>query len=177
MTLREFSKLVWTKLKVWSDKALRKVVAPGVALLIVAVAIVLFTAGFKGLQIGGLVDRLLGRKKEGTPSAGVVNGVTGGRLDENGQPVPQGTSDTKGHTQIEIVPIKTPGLFSDPTVVEYVPAGKTEPVSLQLPVGVKNTDVKNVVVISPEVVAVEVHDSSTVTKESVTSLLAKYKKG
>jgi len=103
MTLKEFSRLVWKKLKGWGKLAVRYLLAPGVALLVVVGALILFK-------------------------------------------------------------------------VEYIPPGQAAPVKVRLPEGVRNTDVKEIVMVAPEVVAVTVHDSSKVTVTDVKNLLDKYKK-
>ncbi len=174
MTIREFMKLVWERLKSIGRWCLKYLAAPGVALLLVVGAFILFKAGFKNLQIGGILGKLLGKKEESLPT---VDTVPPDRVGPDGKPIPIGTPDAGGHTQVGVVAIKPPGLFSDPTTVEYVPVGQTEPVKVKLPEGVRNTDVKEIVVVSPEVIAVSVKDSSKVTVKDIKSLSDKYRKG
>jgi hypothetical protein len=73
-----------------------------------------------------------------------------------------------------VVPINEPGIFSDPSTVEFTPPGETKPVVVPLPTGVKNSDVSQVVVVSPSVVAVTVKDNSGISAQTVDDLLKKY---
>jgi hypothetical protein len=73
-----------------------------------------------------------------------------------------------------VVPIQTGGLFSDPTVVKVTPPGTDKEVVVHLPDGVKSSDVHQVVIVSPEIVAVTTKDSSKVTVGQVDDLLKKY---
>ena len=88
--------------------------------------------------------------------------------------IPEGQADPVGDTQAVVVPIKEPGLFSNPDTVQYTPPGATTDVTVQLPTGVKNRDVANVVIIKPEVLAVSVKDSSGVSLQKVDDLLKKF---
>ena len=172
--MKEFFLKLWEVLKTFGRWARKYLAGPGVALLVVIVAVIIFYGGYKKLQIGGILDKLLGRDKKDLPPVDVVNTPPSGRVDQNGNPIPVGTPDAEGHTQIKVVPLEEPGLFSNPNVVRYTPPGADKPVELQLPVGVKNTDVKEIVYIKPEVVGVAVHDASKVQAKTVSDLLNKY---
>jgi hypothetical protein len=147
--------------------------APLPALILVAVAIVLVILGFKNIQIGGLLGKLFG-KPEGQKAIDVANSVPDHRVDKNGNLIPIGTPDSKGITQAVVVPVETGGLFSDPTIVKVTPPGEDKPIVVHLPDGVKDSDVHQVVIVKPNVVAVTVKDSSKVTTQTVDDLLTKY---
>lgn len=174
MTAKEFSVKAWDRVKAAAKWVGLKLMGPGAALLVVAVAIVLFSLGWKKLQIGGILGRLLGRKSEGAEPVGIINDIPEGRVGEDGKPIPLGTPDAQGHTQVAVVPIEQPGLFSDPHTVKFTPPGGAQAVELKLPVGVTNDQVGQVVVVRPEVFAVTVKDNSGIKAEKVSDMLAKY---
>ena len=163
----------------WTEKAwpwIRKyLLAPLPMILIVAAGILLVVLGVKNVQIGGLLAKLTGRK-EGTKAVDVANTLPEDRVDQDGKVIPVGTPDEKGMTQAVVVPIESPGLFSNPdqVVINHPEEGKKV---IDLPVGVKASDVDKVVVIEPEVVAVTVKPTSKIpSTQRVDDLLAKYKK-
>lgn len=147
--------------------------APLPALILVAVALVLIVLGFKNVKIGGLLAKLFG-KPEGQKAVDVANTVPEHRVDKDGKVILPGTPDSQGITQAVVVPVETGGLFSDPTIVKVTPPGQDKPVVVHLPDGVKDTDVHQVVIVKPDVMAVTVKDSSKVTVKDVDDLLAKY---
>lgn len=160
----------WAALKA----AVRVLVGPlGVALVLLG-AVILVAMGFKELQVGGLVARLLGRKGGGNRSVDLANSIPEGRVDAQGRLIPVGEPDTRGQTQAVVVPIEEPGLLSNPDTVRFIPPGETKPVEMSLPIGVKNRDVDQVIVVTPSVVAVTVKDSSGIATQTVDDLLRKY---
>lgn len=160
------------KAAVWARLNL---LGPVAALVVVSVAIILVAMGYKELQIGGLLGRLLGRKDEPDHKAvDVANSVTPERVDNQGQLIPVGKPDDKGFTQVHVVPIEEPGLFSDPSVVTVLPPGKTAPITVQLPTGVTATQVDQVVVVKPDTYVVTVKDNSGIDAKTVDDLLSKY---
>lgn len=165
---------VWEKLKEWGTWAAHKLLAPGVALIVVVVAIVLVAMGAKNLQIGGLLARLLGRQPEGDGKIDVANSVDPDRVDKNGKLIPPGQPDSQGSTQAVVVPIEDPGLFSNPDTVKFTPPGEDKPREIKLPDGVKAKDVDKVIVVQPEKFVVTVKDSSGVQAKDVDDLLSKY---
>ena len=171
--MRLFLDAVWVKLQVWGNWLKLKVLTPGVALLIVVLALLLVAMGWKELQIGGLLARLFG-KKQPPSTVGVANTVPPDRVDSNGNLIPVGTPDATGQTQVAVVPIEPPGLFSNPNTVKFTPPKSDIPVEVTLPTGVKNTDVKQVVVIQPQTVVVTVKDRSGITTQNVDDLLKRY---
>lgn len=151
-----------------------KILAPGVALLIVIGAIILIAMGFKEIQIGGLLARLFGKPEPGKRVIDIANTIPKDRVDANGNLIPIGTPDSKGDTQVQVVPIKEPGLFSNPDTVTFTPPGETKPVEVKLPDGVKARDVDSVVVVSPEVTVVTVKDGTGLSTQRIDDLLEKY---
>jgi hypothetical protein len=154
-----------------------KFLGPVLVLLVVVVAFLLVTFGFKGLQIGGIIGKLLGKKGGDTPggrTVEVANSVAKDRVGPDGKLIQPGVPDPQGQTQAVVVPINEPGIFSDPSTVEFTPPGETKPVVVPLPTGVKNSDVSQVVVVSPSVVAVTVKDNSGISAQTVDDLLKKY---
>lgn len=170
MAEETFWQAVWR----WLKWLARKLLAPGVALLIVVGAVILVALGFKELRIGGLLGSLFGKKEPGQKAVDVANTVPKDRVDPKGNLIPIGTPDDKGIKQVPVVPIDEPGLFSDPTVVTYTPPGADKPVEVKLPTGVTADQVDSVVVVSPEVTVITVKDTSGVSAKQIDDLLAKY---
>jgi hypothetical protein len=150
-----------------------KLMAPGVALLVFVGGFILIAVGWKELNVGGLVDRILGRKKEPLRPA---NTPPPGRVDGDGQPIPLGTPDSTGQVQVPVVPLTPPGIFDDKTQVTVTVPGDKQPTEVKLPTGVEADDVDQVVVIQPTVTQVQVTDKSDVKPSTVKSLLDKYGK-
>lgn len=151
-----------------------KLLGPLGAVLLILGAVLLVSMGFKDLQIGGLLAKLLGLKGASTSPVDVANTVPTGRVDPSGNIISPGTPDAKGDTQAVVVPIKDPGLFTNPGTVTFTPPGSTTEVTIVLPTGVKNSDVSQVIVVKPDVYAVTVKDSSGIAAQTVDDLLKKY---
>jgi len=164
-------KPILTTVWAWVRKYL---LAPLPVILVVAGAIVLVILGAKDLQVGGIIAKLTGKKTDGKLAVDVANSVPAHRVDSSGKIIPVGTPDAKGQTQAVIVPIVSPGLFSNPDTVTILSPDTNTPVVVQLPDGVKSKDVDKVVIVSPEVHVVTVKDSSQVTGKDVDELLTKY---
>lgn len=147
--------------------------APLPALLVVGLGILAVAFGFKNVQIGGLLGKLFG-KPEGKKAVDVANSIPADRIDGGGKIIQPGVPDSQGITQAVVVPVETGGLFSDPNIVKVTPPGETKPITVHLPDGVKDKDVHQVVILSPEVVAVTVKDTSKVSAKKVDDLLSKY---
>jgi hypothetical protein len=167
---------VWAKMKtIWKWMAVN-LAAPGVAVLVVVLAVVLMAAGWKELQIGGLLSWLFGKDTSTKKKAlDVINKPSPKRVDANGNIILPGTPDSKGQTQAQVVPIQEPGLFSNPDTIKFTPPGEDKPVEVVLPDGVSNRDVDTVVVVQPGEFAVVVKDSSSVKGKTLDELLAKYR--
>jgi hypothetical protein len=169
-----FWESVWLWLKrIWAWSA-TNLAAPGVALLIVAAAIVLLVIGVKNIQLGGILGWLLGKPDPGIKSVDVANKVDPARVDKDGNVIPIGTPDSQGDTQAKVVPIDPVGPFSNPDHVTFTDPATKEMVTVKLPDGVKLNNVDEVVVIKPNVVAVTVKDTSGVSPQTVDDLLKKY---
>jgi hypothetical protein len=164
----------WQASWTWVKRVVRWIAAPLPAILLVVGAIILIILGAKNVQVGGLLDKLLGRDRKSTKAVDTANSIPEGRVDKDGNLIPLGQPDSKGETQAVVVPITPPSIFSNPDHVEIVPPGQTNPISVQLPDGVKAKDVDKVVIVKPEVYAVVVKDESGITASKVDDLLAKY---
>lgn len=144
------------------------------ALVVILVAVVLVSMGFKELQIGGLLSKIFGRTASNLKASGIVNTIDPDRVDQNGKVIPIGQPDSRGITQAVVVPIEGTGLFSDPKTVKIIPPGEEKAIDIVLPDGVTNKDVEQVILIKPGVVAVTVKDSSGVSAQEIDDLLRKY---
>jgi len=169
-----FWRAFWEKTKAVFQWIGLRLLAPGAALVVVLVAILLVSMGAKELQIGGLLARLFGKKDPEHKAVDTANSIDPDRVDKNGNLIQPGVPDSKGQTQAVVVPIKEPGLFSNPDTVEFVPPGQTTPIEVQLPDGVKARDVDKVVVVQPGKFVVTVKDNSAVPAVKVDNLLKKY---
>lgn len=149
-------------------------VGPVLALLVIAGAVLLVSLGLKNLQIGGLLGVLLGKKNPGDKALGTADSIPEERVSADGKLIPVGQPDSVGMTQVSVVAIDHPGLFSNPDTVTFTPPNGDKPVEVQLPDGVKNADVEHVIVVRPGTFVVTVRDSSGVTTKTVDDLLAKY---
>jgi len=167
-------KTFWQATWWWTKVIARKLLAPGVALIIIAGAVLLVAIGFKELQIGGLLGKLFNKAEPGKKATDVANTVPPGRVDAKGNLIPIGKPDSKGIKQVQVVPIEEPGLFSNPDTVTIKPPGADKPIEVKLPDGVKAKDVDSVVIVSPEVTVITVKDISGVSAKQIDDLLAKY---
>lgn len=168
---------VWDRILTILQWAGKNLLAPVVAVVLIIVAVVLVSMGFKDLQIGGLLGKLFGRTQDDTKkSIDVINSIDPGRIDKNGKVIPLNQPDGKGDTQVQVVPINQPGLFSDPNVVTFTPPNADKPISIVLPDGVTNKDVDKVVIVSPGIHAITVKDSSGIDAKKIDDLLVKYGK-
>jgi hypothetical protein len=165
---------IWDFIKVLSPKVL----GPFLVLIVVLVGVLLVSLGCKELQIGGLIGKLLGKKdpSDGSKTIDVANSIDPQRVDSEGKLIPIGEADSIGDTQAVVVPIKDPGLFSDPKKVVFTEPGNDKPTQVTLPDGVTNSDVDQVIVVRPSVVVVTVKDSSGIKASTVDDLLKKYGK-
>lgn len=144
------------------------------AVIVVVASFVLVMLGVKNLQIGGILGSLLGKKPQGK-ALDAANSIPMGRIGEDGKLIPLGQADSKGITQVPVVPIKNPGLFSNPDTVQFQDPATAKLVEVALPDGVKAKDVEHVVVVQPGVFTVTVKDTSLVSAEQIDTLLQKYK--
>ncbi len=153
--MKSFISSVWSWIR--SNRILKYVIHHPLALaatvfLIVAAAACLI--GGKTFQIGGLLQRLWGMK---TPDARGVPPVA--RTGPDGKPIEPGQSDDKGFVQAPVsTQIVAPGIFSNPDTVTVLHPDKGH-VTISLPTGVKNTDVKEVTEVSPDLYEVRNNDT------------------
>lgn len=126
------------------------------------VGAVIMAIGGHDIQIGGLLEKLFGKKKA-DPDIRVL--PPPGRVDSSGNAIPVGKSDEKGYVQPPIgTTIKDPGIFSNPDTITVVHPDKGE-VTLPLPTGVKNKDVSEVIEVQPGVYQIKNNDSGVDTSE------------
>lgn len=130
--------------------------AATVALVIGAVFLALFG---KNVQIGGLLEKLWGKTPK-KPDVRVIPPPK--RVDDTGKPIIPGESDDKGWVQAPVVvPIKPPSILSNPDTIVVNHPEKGE-VTIPLPVGVKNSDVKQIIEVQPNAYQVVNHDKPSV---------------
>lgn len=153
-----------------------KLLGPLGAVLLILVAILLVSLGFKELQIGGLLGKILGKKEPdgGGKTIDVANSVDKDRIGPDGKLIEPGKPDSKGQTQAVVVPIEEPGLFSNPDTIKFTPPGEEKPIEVVLPDGVKNKDVDQVIVVKPDVVVITVKDNTGIPAQKVDDLLKRY---
>jgi len=165
--------------KIWNTcKAIAKALwAPLGVVLLVVIGAILTAAGVKGVQIGGLLGGLLGKKKPTDLKAVIktANSIPKERVDSQGTPIQIGVEDANGVKQVPVAEIESPGVFSDPTVVKFTPPGETKPVEVQLPTGVKAQDVEHAMVVSQDNFVVTVKNDSKVSPKDVQDLLKELK--
>lgn len=138
---------------------IRYPLATAATVLILTVVLIfgVFGIRFDVLALDGLLGRLWGRKD---PSGPPVSPPPG-RVDGEGKPIPPGVPDDLGYVQVPSVrPISDPGVFSNPGSVTVPGSNGDE--TIALPKGVKNEDVKEVLVVSPEVKEAANRDKPTV---------------
>jgi len=147
---------------------------PIAAIALIIGAVIAIVIGFKKIQIGGLLNLLLGKGGSAQPAIAVANTVPAERVDDKGNLIPIGKPDSKGDEQVQVVPIEPSGLFSDPKTVTFTAPGDAAPTTIALPDGVSRSDVQQVIRISPTVHVVTVKDTSGVSAEDIDNLLKKY---
>ena len=136
-------------------------------LLVVGAGAMMFLG--KKVQIGGLLGWLW-NKNTHDPNAIVTTPPPERKDPETGQIIQPGKSDDKGWVQAPVVvPIKPPSILSDPNTVTVVQPGKPD-VTIKLPTGVKNKDVKQIVLIAPSTYEVTNHDKGVDTKKILKDL-------
>lgn len=134
---------------------IRYPLATAATVLLVVGAVLLAAFGQK-IQIGGLLGKLWGKKEQDGEKPVVTPPPD--RVDDQGKPIEPGKSDDGGWVQAPVVlPIKPPSILSDPNKVVVVEPGGKE-VEIPLPKGVKNTDIKEVILIAPNVYQVANND-------------------
>ena len=140
-------------------------IAAALTVLIVVFAVFMLATG-RTIQIGGLLGKIWGKK----PIQNSREIVPEDRKDEAGKPIPVGESDKEGFVQAPAVEIKPPGIFSNPNTVKIVePNGKEK--EIQLPVGIKNSSVKEVTVIKPNIVEIKHNDKSGIDVTKLIEIL------
>lgn len=159
-----FLKGVWEWIQAAGRSVLKFAVRYPLALagtVLLVVAAIAMAASGKTFQIGGLLSKLWGSKKPENLRAVVPED----RKKEDGTPIPPGQSDDKGFVQSPVsTEIVDPGMFSNPGTVTVVHPEKGK-VVIDLPEGVKNSDVHEVVEVSPDVYEVRNKDKGVPVKK------------
>lgn len=153
----QYIKAVASSLWKW---LLRYPIAIPLTVLLVIAAVAAIVVG-QDLQIGGILDKLWGRKPKGDKRTVIPED----RVDEDGKPIQPGESDDKGFVQAPVkTDIKKPGILSNPDEIIIEDPDEGE-VVIPLPEGVKNKDVKEVIRIKPKVYEVKNNDGGTSVHE------------
>ena len=148
---------------------IRYPLATAATVLLVVGAVMMAVLG-RQFQIGGLLGWLWNRKTH-DPDAVVTTPPPDRINPETGAVIQPGESDDKGWVQTPVVvPIKPPSVLSDPNTITVTPPGKPD-VTIKLPTGVENKDVKQVVMIAPNVFEVANKDKGVDTKKILKDLL------
>ena len=128
-----------------------------VASIFVIIGGILLVFMGKDIQIGGVLGKFFGSNK--TKNERGVIPIE--RVDKNGQPLQPGKSDNLGYVQAPVYNnIKKPGFFDNPHTVTIIHPNKRK-VIINLPEGVKNKDVKEVVEIKPHIYEIKNNDKNT----------------
>lgn len=123
-----------------------------------------------GATLALLGLRSLAGKRSPRKTIEKANTIPPGRTGEDGLPIPLGEPDSKGFTQAPVQQLELPGIFGDQTSV-----GVKGVHSVDLPDGVKPSDVDTVVVAQPRVDVDTVEDRSGVTREQLERVLDRYR--
>jgi len=151
-----FLKWIWEYLKAVVSSVgkwfIRYPLAAASAILVIAGGVMLLIMG-KDVQIGGLLGKLFGKNKNSN-----ARGIPPkDRIDKDGKPIQPGQSDESGYVQAPVYEIKDPGFFDDPDTVTIIHPDKGK-VVIDLPKGVKNKDVKEVVEMAPDIYEIRNND-------------------
>jgi hypothetical protein len=112
----------------------------------------------KSIEFGGILSRIWGK----TPNNTVKIDPPPNRVDEHGKVIQPGESDSNGFVQPkDVIEIESPGIFSDHDKI-VVKKPNNEEVTIKLPTGVQDKDVKQVIVINPDVYQVSNKDRPSV---------------
>lgn len=168
--LKDVARKMWAAVRWTANKVLILVIRYPVAtvLTVLTVTVAMFLAFFgKTIQVGGLLGKLWGKKD---PAKSSRNDVAPDRVDGAGKPIQPGQSDDHGWVQAPVTTdIKKPGIFDDPDTVTVIHPDRGE-VKIPLPTGVKNSDVKEVTEIRPNVYEVRRNDGGVDAKEVLSIL-------
>jgi hypothetical protein len=126
------------------------------ATVVLAVGAVVMAMAGRDVQIGGLLEKMFGKKKTNTDIK-VLPPIE--RVDTGGNQIFPGESDDKGYVHSPVsTKIVEPGVFSNPDEIVVVHPEKGE-VTIPLPAGVKNKDVAEVIEVEPDVYQIKNNDS------------------
>lgn len=133
-----------------------------ISTVVIVIFVVILAVFGKTIQIGGLLGKIWGTKPDDLE---IKNKPPSDRKDSNGVTIPVGESDEKGWVQAPVTAdIKKPGIFDNPNVVTVIHPDKGE-TKIPLPIGVKNSDVKEVIEIHPDIYEVKRNDKGVDVKD------------
>lgn len=158
-TFKEYVKSFFRKI---GNLFIRYPIALPVAIIVIVGAFLCFVVFRKTFQIGGILQKLFGRKTNTDPD--IRTTVVPNRVDEKGNPILPGQSDSQGFVQPVVVPIKEPDMFDNPNVITIDHPSKGE-TKIPLPTGVKNSDVSQIIVAQPNSKEVGNNDKGVDTNE------------
>jgi hypothetical protein len=166
--VKKFFNIIWSYIVVFFrnlyNLILKYPLATALTILLIVVAVAMLISG-KTFQIGGLLSKLWDSKK---PSARGI--PPSDRKNPDGTMIPLGMSDDKGYVQAPVATtIVEPGIFSNPDTIQIIHPDKGT-VTVQLPNGVKNKDVQEVIEVSPDIYEVRNHDTG-VNPDNVLDIL------
>jgi len=181
--LWDWVKGVFSAIVAFFKKASWWVIALIIAVVVVALCC-LVPILLKKFNIGGFLSSLFRKNDplDGKVKIRLANTIDSKRVDEAGKEIPQGKPDDKGYTQWKVVElVKSNNPFRDKSKIRIVttetqlvpttaPDGTQlhtsteEPVekTIQLPKGVKDSDVARILKIQPDAYVVEVTDASKI---------------
>lgn len=118
------------------------------------------------LALLGLRKAIEGRK----PTIERANTIPPGRTGEDGLPIPMREPDSKGMAQAPVGQLELPWILGDQTSVGVGGA------KVDVPDGVRPSEVEQVIIAQPTVGDVTVEDASGITGEQLRELLRRYRR-
>ena len=153
-----------TRLKSYLSLIARYPLAVVGTIVVVILGFLAWRFGFK-FQIGGILEWLWNKRKTLTDNVVLVK-----HDDDKENVVEPGKPDDLGYVKPSIeIKIQEPGLFTNPDVIVVQHPTKGEMI-FPLPTGIKNTDVKSIIEISPSVYQIANEDSGIDAKKVIDSL-------
>lgn len=148
---------MWEKTKIAFESAfnwtLRYPLALLISIIVVAVAVLFLFFGVGDVfNVGGIIGKLFGKDDtDGESEIEIANKVPPNRVDKEGKPLPLEEKDEEGWAQQSVSVIdRSSNPFRDQTKVVVQTEEGVEK-KLRLPIGVKDTDVKQVIEVKPKV--------------------------
>ena len=145
---------------------IRYPLAAAIALFLVILALFMAIFGDQ-FQIGGILGKLFGKEKQ--PNTREI--IPENRIDNQNNPITPGQSDEQGFTQVPTkLEIVEPTIFSNPEVI-VVKHPDQRIITIDLPKGITNQNVKEVTLIKPNMIEIKNNDKGVDTKKILEFLL------